>query len=69
MNIYALIAVVDAFAAMTSARSYFEALSFEEATEEMRRGAGKQFAPHLVEVFCSAIEIAPIMPTEESVRT
>jgi len=45
MNIYALIAVVDAFAAMTSARSYSEALSFEEATEEMRRGAGKQFDP------------------------
>jgi len=41
MNIYALIAVAEAFAAMTSARSYSEALSFEEVTEEMRQGAGK----------------------------
>ncbi len=68
MNIYALIAVVDAFAAMTSARSYSEALSFEEATEEMRRGAGKQFDPRLAEVFCSAIETTTITSTSKSTR-
>ncbi len=63
-----ILAVADAFTAMTSERTYSDALSFEGALEEMRRGAGKQFDPHLVEVFCSAIETAPIMPTEESIR-
>ncbi len=59
-----ILAIADAFAAMTSTRSYSEALSLEEALKELRQSAGKQFDPHLVEVFCSAIEAAPVTPGE-----
>jgi HD-GYP domain-containing protein (c-di-GMP phosphodiesterase class II) len=37
--------VVDAFDAMTTDRPYREALSPEEAVEELRREAGTQFDP------------------------
>jgi len=63
-----ILAVADAFTAMTSDRTYSRALSLEEALEEMKRGAGKQFDPHLVEVFCSAIETTPLTPTGERIR-
>ncbi|MFQ5996606.1 MAG: diguanylate cyclase [Dehalococcoidales bacterium] len=63
-----ILALADAFVAMTSERTYSEALSFEEALEEIKQGAGKQFDPRLVKVFCSAIETTPISPTEEKVR-
>ena len=51
-----ILALADAFAAMTSERSYSDALSFEEALKEIKRGAGRQFDPHLVEVFLSAVK-------------
>jgi len=63
-----ILAIADAFAAMTSTRSYSEALSLEEALKELKQGAGKQFDPHLVEVFCSAIEAAPVAPGERIIR-
>jgi len=63
-----ILAIADAFAAMTSVRSYSDALSQEEALEEIKRGAGKQFDPHLVEVFLSAIETIPVAPTGENIR-
>jgi len=59
-----ILAIADAFAAMTSARPYSEALPCAEALEEMKRGAGKQFDPNLVEVFLSIVEIAPSLPPE-----
>ena len=68
MNIYALIAVADAFAAMTSVRSYSDALPIEEALAEIKRGAGKQFDPRLAEVFCSAIETTTITSTSKNTR-
>jgi len=53
--------IVDAFAAMTSVRPYRDALSFEQALEELKRGAGTQFDPHLVETFLSvARTISPV---------
>jgi len=55
-----ILAIADAFAAMTSTRPYSEALSCEEALEEMKRGAGKQFDPKLVEVFVSIVKISPV---------
>jgi len=46
-----IIAVADAFDAMTSARPYRRPLTREQALEELRRGAGTQFDPALVELF------------------
>jgi len=51
-----ILAVADAFVAMTSPRPYSRALSNEEAAEEMKRGAGKQFDPELVELFLGIIQ-------------
>jgi len=50
-----VIAVADAFDSMTSTRSYREAKSREEAVVELRRGAGTQFDPLLVEAFIAAL--------------
>jgi diguanylate cyclase (GGDEF)-like protein/PAS domain S-box-containing protein len=46
-----ILAVVDAFDAMTHERSYHEALSREEALAEVQRCAGTQFDPAVVEAF------------------
>jgi diguanylate cyclase (GGDEF)-like protein len=61
-----ILAIADAFAAMTSERPFSPALSHEEALAEMRRGAGTQFDPQLVEVFLSLIQkAAPIAVTDK----
>lgn len=54
-----IIAICDSFDAMTSDRPYRKALSIESALEEIRRCAGTQFDPHLVEIFCSVIKENP----------
>lgn len=46
-----VIAVVDAYEAMTSDRAYRKALPQKEALERLKRGAGSQFDPLIVEVF------------------
>jgi len=51
-----ILAVADAFAAMTSARPYREALEEDQVLERLRQEAGKQFDPHLVEVFIGLVE-------------
>ncbi len=43
-----IIGVADAFDAMTSDRSYQTARSMNEAVEELKRGAGTQFCPKIV---------------------
>jgi HD-GYP domain-containing protein (c-di-GMP phosphodiesterase class II) len=50
-----LIAVCDAFVAMTEPRPWRKALSFEAAAEELRRCAGAQFDPALVTSFCGFV--------------
>lgn len=50
-----IIAVADAFDAMTSDRPYRNALSYKEAIEELRRCAGTQFDPKVVETFIQSI--------------
>lgn len=57
-----ILAIADAFAAMTTTRSYSDALSIEEAMEELRRGAGTQFDPNLVEAFNSAVPSSVEIP-------
>jgi two-component system cell cycle response regulator len=50
-----IVAVCDAFDAMTTERPYREPLPEAEAIEELRRCAGTQFDPMVVEAFCRAI--------------
>jgi HD domain len=50
-----IIAVADAFDSMTSTRSYREARRMNEAIEELRKGAGTQFDPVLVEAFIASL--------------
>lgn len=51
-----IIAVADAFESMTSDRPYRKALPLEEALAELKRGAGKQFDPQVVQVFLKLVE-------------
>ena len=54
-----IIAVVDTYDAMTHDRPYRKALSSAEAKEEMRRCAGTQFDPMLVDEFLMVLEQNP----------
>lgn len=51
-----IVAVADAFDAMTSNRPYRQAFSREEAIAELRRMAGIQFDPQVVKAFLKFIE-------------
>lgn len=51
-----ILAVADAFDAMISERPYHSALSFTEAVGELKRNAGSQFDPKVVEAFCEVLE-------------
>ncbi|UCD84600.1 MAG: response regulator [Deltaproteobacteria bacterium] len=46
-----VIAVPDAFDAMTSDRPYRKALTVEDALSEIKRGRGSQFDPQIVDIF------------------
>jgi HD-GYP domain-containing protein (c-di-GMP phosphodiesterase class II) len=50
-----VIAVADAFDAMTSNRSYRGARSVEEAISDLREWSGTQFDPALVDAFVAAL--------------
>lgn len=50
-----VVGVCDAFCAMTSSRPYPEALTTSEAVEELRRCAGSQFDPAVVDAFAIAL--------------
>lgn len=51
-----ILAIADAFAAMTSVRPYRGALSVKKAIEELERNAGTQFDPKLLEVFINVVK-------------
>jgi HD-GYP domain-containing protein (c-di-GMP phosphodiesterase class II) len=53
-----IVACCDAFNAMTSDRSYREALSQHEAVAELRRGRGTQFDPRVVDALIETLAVA-----------
>lgn len=60
-----MIALADAFDAMTSNRPYRPALSTKEAIEEIRRCSGTQFDPELVEAFIHILQSQEIADSDE----
>ena len=46
-----IVAIIDAFDAMTSDRPYRKAPSVKTAVEELKKGMGKQFDPKIVKIF------------------
>jgi two-component system cell cycle response regulator len=48
-----IIAVCDAFEAMTADRPYHQGIGSDEALEELRREAGTQFDATVVQAFCN----------------
>lgn len=50
-----IIAVVDAFDAMTTDRVYREAMPLKKAVEELQKNAGTQFDPEIVKIFTKDI--------------
>lgn len=53
-----ILSIADAYDAMTSDRPYRQALSHEQAAAELRRFAGIQFDPQLIEKFITLVEEA-----------
>jgi HD-GYP domain-containing protein (c-di-GMP phosphodiesterase class II) len=51
-----IITVCDAFDAMTSRRAYSPAVALPDALAELRRCAGTQFDPTVVDAFCRLLE-------------
>jgi diguanylate cyclase (GGDEF)-like protein len=51
-----ILAIADTFESMTSARPYRPALPIEDVIKELRKGAGLQFDPRLVETFIGIVE-------------
>lgn len=52
-----IIAVVDAFDAMTTDRPYRKGFGFDKAAEELLRGCGAQFDPDVVEKFIQQLKV------------
>ena len=50
-----ILAISDAYDAMTSGRPYRPALTESEAYDELHKCAGSQFDPEIIKVFCEAI--------------
>ena len=51
-----VLAVVDAFAAMTANRPYRRSLTKDEAIQELHKNVGSQFDPEVVELFTGVVE-------------
>lgn len=62
-----IIAVADAFDAMTSGRTYKNRMAWKMAVDEIRKASGTQFAPEIVNVFLELIENRKIAPRSNKV--
>jgi putative nucleotidyltransferase with HDIG domain len=51
-----VLAIADAYDAITSMRPYHNQLTPQEAIDELRRCSGTQFDPEMVETFCQTME-------------
>jgi HD-GYP domain-containing protein (c-di-GMP phosphodiesterase class II) len=51
-----IVAICDAFDAITNPRAYRSSVTIDSALEELRRGSGTQFDPGVVEPFCALFE-------------
>ncbi len=51
-----IIALVDAYTAMTSDRPYRKAMSHQDAIKEIQSGSGKKYDPRLVKVFVTILQ-------------
>jgi hypothetical protein len=58
-----ILAVADAFVAMTSERPYRRAMVVADALEELASKAGTQFDPEVVAALCRALEVRPDLIT------
>jgi putative nucleotidyltransferase with HDIG domain len=56
----AIIGLADAYSAMTQPRAYRPAMAPERAIAELRRWAGSQFEPRLVDLFVHCLDEAPV---------
>jgi putative two-component system response regulator len=63
-----ILAIADAFDALTSPRPYREAYSQEKASEILAGGAGKQWDPLLVDMFLKMVEDDKTLIAELSLR-
>ncbi|HEX2128781.1 MAG TPA: HD-GYP domain-containing protein [Solirubrobacterales bacterium] len=61
-----VITVCDSFSAMTSHRSYSAAMTIPQAIAELRREAGRQFDPDVVEALIAIVEVWAPYPTVSS---
>ena len=64
-----ILAVADAFDAMTSPRSYKDKMTVEKAVEELRHCKGSQFDPVVVDAFISLINEGHIKVEVEPLKT
>lgn len=51
-----ILAIIDAFDAMTSSRPYRKPKSQEDAIKEIKKCAGSQFDPHIAEIFLQVLQ-------------
>ena len=61
-----IIAVADAFSAMTTERPYRKAISSPNAIEELKRNSGGQFDPAVVKAFIDAVESGKLLLRDAS---
>jgi putative nucleotidyltransferase with HDIG domain len=64
-DIVRIVTTVDAFDAMTSTRSYRQAMSVDAAVAELHRCAGRQFDPRMVEALSTVVERVGWEPTTD----